>query len=166
MSSDDDRKDSSTSLLPLILAATLVVILWVATPLFASLFLTSWSEKGQLGDTFGAVNALFSGLAFAGVIYTIHLQRHELSLQRRELELTRQELKRTAEAQEASERALTKQAAALEVAARLNALSSVILHYPTMISQIASAAQRSEAERRHVDYVRQLEEMLTQLRAV
>ena len=49
---------------------------------------------------FGAVNALFSGFALAGVIYAILLQRKELSLQRRELELNRQELSRSAEAQE------------------------------------------------------------------
>lgn len=44
---------------------------------------------------FGAINALFSGLAFGGIVYTILLQREELSAQRQELELTRQELKLT-----------------------------------------------------------------------
>jgi len=39
------------------------------------------------GDMFGAVNTLFSGLAFAGLIYAILLQRSELELQRKELEL-------------------------------------------------------------------------------
>ena len=34
---------------------------------------------------FGAVNALFSGLAFAGVVYAIFLQRMDLALQRKEL---------------------------------------------------------------------------------
>lgn len=36
--------------------------------------------RGIVGDMFGAVNALFSGLAFAGLIYTITVQRKELSL--------------------------------------------------------------------------------------
>lgn len=49
-------------------------------------------NSGEVGDTFGAVNALFSGLAFAGVIFAILLQRSELKLQRHELELTRLEL--------------------------------------------------------------------------
>lgn len=48
---------------------------------------------GTFGDMFGAVNALFSGLAFAGIIITIYLQRTELSLQRVELRLTRKEFK-------------------------------------------------------------------------
>ena len=42
---------------------------------------------------FGAVNALFTGLAFAGVIFTIMLQKTELSLQRKELRETRSELR-------------------------------------------------------------------------
>ena len=52
-----------------------------------------WTTRGQIGDMFGAVNALFSGLAFAGIIYTILLQREELREQRHELELTRLEFK-------------------------------------------------------------------------
>jgi hypothetical protein len=35
--------------------------------------------RGQFGDKFGAVNALFSGFAFAGIIFTILLQRRDLT---------------------------------------------------------------------------------------
>jgi hypothetical protein len=35
--------------------------------------------RGQFGDQFGAVNALFSGFAFAGIIFTILLQRSDLA---------------------------------------------------------------------------------------
>lgn len=45
----------------------------------------AWALRGQFGDMFGAVNALFSGLAFAGVIIAVILQKRELALQRREL---------------------------------------------------------------------------------
>lgn len=48
--------------------------------------------KGQFGDKFGAINALFSGLAFAGLIVTLIQQKEELSLQREELKNTREEL--------------------------------------------------------------------------
>lgn len=59
-----------------------------------SLLLLSWYEdRGSFGDMFGAVNALFSGLAFAGVIYAIFQQKEELNLQRQDLELTRNEIK-------------------------------------------------------------------------
>ncbi len=43
------------------------------------------------GDSFGAVNALISAFAFAGMIVTFVLQRYELSMQRKELEAQRME---------------------------------------------------------------------------
>jgi hypothetical protein len=86
-------------------------------------------NRGQFGDMFGGMNALFSGLAFLGVIYAMWLQREELELQRRELELTRRELKRTAAAQEKSEKALSKQAESLKLTAKLNGLSSLMQLY-------------------------------------
>jgi Putative phage abortive infection protein len=46
-------------------------------------------HRGSFGDMFGAVNALFSGFAFAGLILAIRLQSEELALQRRELADTR-----------------------------------------------------------------------------
>lgn len=48
-------------------------------------------ERGVFGDKFGAINSLFSGLAFAGIIFTIFLQKRELKLQREELAETRDE---------------------------------------------------------------------------
>ncbi|WP_431510203.1 putative phage abortive infection protein [Variovorax sp. DAIF25] len=47
------------------------------------------ANRGSFGDMFGAVNALFSGFAFAGLILAIRLQSEELALQRRELADTR-----------------------------------------------------------------------------
>ena len=48
------------------------------------------TERGTFGDMFGAVNALFSGLAFAGLIATLLYQKEELKLQREELAQTRE----------------------------------------------------------------------------
>ena len=60
---------------------------------FSMIFFVSDKEiRGTFGDQFGAVNALFSGLAFAGLIYTIILQRRDLELQRKDLRLQREEL--------------------------------------------------------------------------
>ena len=58
-------------------------------------FVDSSTDRGTFGDQFGAVNALFSGLAFAGLIYTIILQRRDLALQRKDLALQRKELELT-----------------------------------------------------------------------
>ena len=55
-------------------------------------FIPDGNTRGTFGDQFGAVNALFSGLAFAGLIYTIVLQRRDLELQRDDLKLQREEL--------------------------------------------------------------------------
>lgn len=59
-----------------------------------------------LGNTYELAGALFSALAFAGVILTVLMQAEELRLQRLELRATRRELKRSAKAQEKSEQAL------------------------------------------------------------
>ena len=45
-----------------------------------------FGERGTFGDMFGAVNALFSGLAFAGLIVTLIMQHEELKNQRKEIE--------------------------------------------------------------------------------
>lgn len=49
------------------------------------------TSAGTFGDIFGLSNALFSGFALAGIIYTILLQQEDLNLQRKELRLTRRE---------------------------------------------------------------------------
>jgi hypothetical protein len=50
-------------------------------------------DRADLGQLYGWVGALFSGLAFIGVIGAIILQREELQLQRQELGQTREELR-------------------------------------------------------------------------
>src|SRR5688572_17432336 len=44
----------------------------------------TYETRGQFGDMFGAINSLFSALAFAGVIYTLILQTKEIQEQRKE----------------------------------------------------------------------------------
>lgn len=51
-------------------------------------------------DSFAPIATLFSGFAFAGVIWAILLQRKELQMQRLDLELTREELAKSAKAQD------------------------------------------------------------------
>jgi len=50
---------------------------------------------GVFGDSFGAINVLFSGFALVGAVFAIMLQMRELSLQREELQLQRKEMKLT-----------------------------------------------------------------------
>lgn len=72
-----------------------VLILWALCWVLLSTFIEAPETRGQFGDMFGAVNALFSGLAFGGIIITILLQKKELRLQRKELKLQRTEMQET-----------------------------------------------------------------------
>lgn len=67
-----------------------VIVVWAST--FLLLCLPSQS-RGTFGDMFGAVNALFSGLAFAGLIITLIMQQKELSFQRADIFVERNEAK-------------------------------------------------------------------------
>lgn len=102
--------------------ATVIVLLWAATlPVLAHFVPSGPTVRGQVGDAFGVVNALFSGLALAGVVLAILMQREELQLQRDELRETRAELSRTAQAQEQSRDALLRQHRAMLLSAAINA---------------------------------------------
>jgi len=85
-----------------LLLVAIVIALWIG--FFASVVLypgfSGWEQRGQFGDTFGAINSLFSGLALAGLVYTVFLQQKQLKLQQEELRITNQELARNADAQE------------------------------------------------------------------
>ncbi len=59
------------------IALTLTITIFVVYYLIVSHYITTPSEQGQFGDMFGTINALFSGLAFLGLTFTI-LQQNEL----------------------------------------------------------------------------------------
>ena len=62
-----------------------VTILWFISWALITLYLgVNPTKPGPFGDMFGAVNAWFSGLAFAGIIVAILMQRQELKSQREE----------------------------------------------------------------------------------
>jgi len=86
------------------------------------------NQASQFGDSFGSVNALFAGLAFAGVIIAIFLQSRELQLQREELECNREELKRSADAQDQTQQALYMSAYLNAVASTLDGLEPFVVH--------------------------------------
>jgi hypothetical protein len=61
---------------------------------------------GQLGDVFGSANALFTGLALVGLVYTVILQRAQTASQEQQLTLQRQEPSRQAREQFLTARSL------------------------------------------------------------
>jgi hypothetical protein len=89
-----------------------VLIVWVVAPVLLAFCLPDMASRGQFGDLFGSVNALFSGLAFSGLFWSLHLQREQLSLQQKELSLQREELRLQREEMKASRGELANQAIA------------------------------------------------------
>lgn len=69
---------------------------------------------GAFGDMFGVINALFSGLAFGGLIIALFFQRKELKIQHKELELTRSEMELTRGEVKGQKEVMTQQLSALK----------------------------------------------------
>lgn len=85
-------KDSKMlSLFGIVGVVILILIVVYALVIFTTI--NQPEERGTFGDMFGAINALFTGFAFAGVIVTILMQQKELKLQREEMKLQREEMK-------------------------------------------------------------------------
>ena len=89
-SSEESKNDLWRTL---IYAGLAVFTIWLLSWGLIDLCISECDDRGTFGDKFGAVNALFSGLAFAGLIVTLLYQKEELKLQREELAQTREELK-------------------------------------------------------------------------
>jgi Putative phage abortive infection protein len=70
---------------PLIVALLVVTAAWMISWFVIQSQYTTGTDRGTFGDMFGAVNALFSGFAFAGLGYAIYLQRQELADTRKSL---------------------------------------------------------------------------------
>jgi len=94
MESSTELYKKETTYKPFIWLAVIVVCLWGLSWLLIHLYYgpENFDGRGTFGDMFGAINSLFSGLAFAGIIYTIIMQRKELSLQIQAISMQTEEL--------------------------------------------------------------------------
>lgn len=81
-----------------------------------------FAERGQFGDMYGLANAVFSGLAFLGLIIAIHLQRQDLMVNTAVLLQSKNEMEKT-------NLALTEQTTQMKYAGLVSAL-------PVMIEQL------------------------------
>lgn len=123
----DEPKEMSTLAFVLWLIGGGVLILALGSiPLIVALTYlpkqTVPNDAGLIGDSFGLVNALVSGLAFIGLIVTLRMQKQELRLQRQELKETREQFERSATAQEESEKQLQRQVDLMYVSSYLSLL--------------------------------------------
>jgi hypothetical protein len=95
----DDARIPALNVKKVIIVGTVTVLTMVSAYALALIWLTwpvselSIAKSGTFGDSFGALNALFTGFGFMGLLVTIFLQREDLKLTREELSETRQEIK-------------------------------------------------------------------------
>jgi hypothetical protein len=106
--------------------------------------------RGTFGDQFGAVNALFSGLAFAGLIYTIILQRRDLELQRNDLKLQREELALTRKEMEEQTAEFEKQNETLRIQRFENTFFNMLSQFQEVVNSLSVTAR---VNMENVEYV-------------
>ena len=63
-----------------------IILVWARTDM-------TWAEKGTIGDSFGMVNSLFAGLAFAGVLFTLYLQKRAIDIQNEQIKLQNDQIR-------------------------------------------------------------------------
>ena len=123
---------------------TFVVVLWVVFAAIPKFYDGGVDATGPWGDTYGALNTLFSGLAFAAIVVTLLMQRHDLRIQQRELKLSRDMLeKQIIEARESKEH-LQESARAQRMLARATALSG---EAAALVEVLTLATERGNSRR-------------------
>lgn len=78
----------------IIWACISVVVIMAIAYITISYVFSKMDERGQFGDMFGVLNALFSGLAFAGLVITIRQQHIDLNYQWKTIKQTYDEMER------------------------------------------------------------------------
>ena len=134
-----------------------VIGLWGLSALVIGWVLDDWTVRGTFGDLFGAVNALFSGLAFAGLIYTIVLQR-------REIEANREEIKKTNKAQKHTQRVMDGQLEQMQHTTRLTALNSLMDYFNRQIADPSSSEEKvARAREKRRETVAEIDHMINRI---
>ncbi|WP_299112044.1 hypothetical protein [uncultured Winogradskyella sp.] len=146
------KKDSSTGKL-LVKLILIVTFIWGISAVLIIYFIPNWSDRGTFGDLFGAVNALFSALAFAVLIYTIVLQREEIKNNREEILLNRKELEKGARLQRKAQEVLIQQVEQTHLSAKMNAMRTLVDYYNNQISNPKSTEEiieKAKQKRRQI----------------
>lgn len=134
----------------IIVSILICVGIWAAMGIYLPpTFAVDATTRGQWGDQFGAANALFSSLAFAGVIYTLFLQIREHAEE--------------AKARNASSFAEAQNLNIQSTNAKLAALSALLSSFEAEIASIEEANRHTGAHRHRTPTASQ-EMMRTQIR--
>ena len=115
--------------------ALTIIALWLGSAALIVHFLDDWTQRGAFGDLFGSVNALFSGLAFAGVLYTIFLQRQEIERNRDDIEANRRN-------QQHAKKVMDAQLKQMKQTTRLHALTALMEYFNRQIADPTSSEEK------------------------
>ena len=121
------------------------IAIWFLSAIGIMFFLDNWSDRGTFGDLFGAVNALFSGLAFAGLLYSLIENRKQISSQQEELLINRKELLKARKIQEKTEKAIEAQVAQMRNTARLSGLNTLVNYFTKTINDSKTSPEEVES---------------------
>lgn len=102
---------------------------------WANYYFEDLGARGAFGDSFGAITAWFTGMAFFAMVTTLRQQLAQLDLQRKELELQRKELESATAVQRI-------QAAKMQEATHLTALCTLAAAY----TQVSLTPRSTEAQ--------------------
>lgn len=157
------QKDSNSNKVIRYAALIFIVcfLLWVALGAVVYLRFSTWDDRGKVGDMFGAANALFSGLALAGVVLALLLQREQLALQHQESLSNREGLESTIRSQQNSEALLSAQVAAISQAAQLTSVNTLINLYQQKLRAARDPLTRDPA--REAEYGQRIENLTRKL---
>ena len=118
----------------------LIIFEWSLSAIIILKIFPANEAHGTFGDLFGAINALFSGLAFLGVIVAILLQKEELKEQRKEIIQSRI-------AQDKSALALSTQSKISGLMVRLDALNHMLSSLDRQIARARSSGKYDSANK-------------------
>lgn len=145
--------------------AAFVVAIWLLAATLLWLLLPTLEERGQFGDLFGAVNALFSGLAFAGLYSALKVQQSQLELQRNELTLQREELRMQREEMIASRAELANQVRAQHALVKASTAQIAVTAFQARIEAIKMDSEQRVPGTRG-DFVNQIEAIARSMSAL
>lgn len=125
----------------------------------------TWQILASMGEMFGGLNCVVSGLAFAALIYSLAQQRRELRYQRHSMAESRREMNLSIQAQVESAKALSIQIDHMRLTATIDGLGALLRSFDaqiassrTAIKEIEAAggdASRLTAERSHIQHLKQ-----------
>lgn len=132
-------------------AAPITVGIMVAFHFGVGRYIASdFATRGQFGDQFGALNALFTGVAFLGLVLTTAMQAKATRQQTDALELEKEALEHQAEELKSQRAELRRSAEAQEEANRLSRMALVMearrMEMDIVLKRVDGAASEAERE--------------------